>query len=237
MAEKIESLGEKIKIVINEEITFTTDSVLLANFSFPGAKSNVLEIGSGCGIIPLLWCKNEKSYKITAVEIYKPSFDLMVKSVKLNGLEEKISPLNEDIRSLSKHKSFLGAFDSVVCNPPYLPDENPCRTLGRTIARHEKTLSIEEIIKLSYLFLNNGGYLYLCCRSNRLCDVIMHMKLNKIEPKLLRFVEYVEGKPPKLFLIKGKKGAKPGIIVENNLILQTKNGKYSKESEKIYGHL
>ena len=237
MVEKIEALGNKIKIIISEKIAFTTDSVLLAEFASPCVRSNMLEIGSGCGIIPLLLCKNEEVNKITAVELYKPSFDLMVKSIKLNGLEGKISPINADIRSLTEKKELLGAFGAVVCNPPYFSSEKRCKTLGRTLARHEKTLSIEEIVKLSYLFLNNGGYLYMCCRADRLCDVIAYMRLNRIEPKLLRFVEYTEGKPPRLFLIKGKKGAKSGIIVENNLILHTKSGEYSKEAERIYGKL
>lgn len=232
--EKIRSLGSGIKIIISNKISFTTDSVLLADFSSSAAKSKVLEIGSGCGIIPLLWCKNQEIGKITAVEIQKPAFDLMVKSIHLNGLEKKIFPINKDIKTLSQNSEFIGAFDSVVCNPPYLSSEKPCKISERTISRHEKTINIEEIIKLSYLFLNNGGYLYLCCRSERLCDVIFYMKQNKIEPKLLKFVEYLEGNPPKLFLIKGKKNANPGVIIENNLVLQTKNKNYSNEAKKIY---
>lgn len=233
MLEKIENLGGGIKIIITKEINFTTDSILLADFSSSFKKCKALDVGSGCGIIPLLWLRNKNKYKITAVEIQKSPFDLMKKSIKLNNLESEITAINCDISSLSKVKSFFNSFDVIASNPPYSTSGNRPKSKVKAIANHETYINIEEIIKLSYLFLKNGGYLYLCSRINRLCDVIFNMKKNKIEPKVLRLVEYKEGNPPKLFLIKGQKNSNPGIIAENNLVVQTKSGEYSDELKKI----
>ena len=233
MLEKIEDLGGGIKIVINKEINFTTDSILLADFSSSYKKCRALDIGSGCGIIPLLWLRNKNKYKITAVEIHKASFNLLERSIKLNNLENEISAINCNISTLCKAKNFLQYFDIIASNPPYSVFGKRSKSEAKAIANHETFINIEEIIKLSYLFLKNGGYLYLCCRINRLSDVIFNMKKYKIEPKILKLVEYKEGAPPKLFLIKGKKNSKPGIVAENNLVLQTKGGEYSNELKRI----
>lgn len=235
MNKRVQPIGGDIKIVISDEVNFTTDSVLLANFSSPSPKTNVMEIGSGCGIIPLLWCRNKKLNKITAVEINKVPFEMMCESIKLNNLEDRILALNEDIKVLASSRSIYGRFDMVVCNPPYFP-VGSCKTLNRSLSRHENTITLEEIIKISSLFLKYGGKLCLCCRTDRLCDIVFFMRKFGIEPKLLRFVEYKQGKSAELFLIKGQKGAKTGLILKNNLVVQMKNGVYSDEVNEIYNN-
>lgn len=233
MNKRVQSIGGDIKIVISDEVNFTTDSVLLANFSSPSPKTNVMEIGSGCGIIPLLWCRNKNVNKITAVEINKSSFEMMRESIKINNLEGRILALNEDIKVLANVRSLYGRFDMVVCNPPYFT-VGSCKTINRNLSRHENTVTLEEIIKISGLFLKYAGKLCLCCRTDRLCDVVFFMRKYDIEPKLLRFVEYKQGKSAELFLIKGQKGAKTGLILKNNLVVQMKNGEYSAEVNEMY---
>ena len=55
--EKIEPLGNNMSIVVSESHTFGTDAILLANFAAPKRKDTLCDMGTGCGIIPLLWCK------------------------------------------------------------------------------------------------------------------------------------------------------------------------------------
>ena len=231
---KLQNLGKDINILISNEINFTTDSILLAHFSSPSNKSTVMEIGSGCGIIPLVWCRNNNANKIIAVEINETAFKMMKESIRINSLMYKITPILGDARNTKIISKFKNFFDMVVCNPPYFSEPSMCKSLGRAIARHEGAITIEEIVKISQVLLKNGGYLCLCCKVQRLCDVIFYMKNFGIEPKVLRFVEYKEGKAPGLFLIKGKKGAKPGLTCERNLIIQMKSGEYYDEVKKIY---
>ena len=235
MGERIEPLGAGFGVCVSDNVGFTTDSVLLADFSSPKRNSKVLEIGSGCGIIPVIWCKKLEHISITAVEICESAFDILMKSIKFNGLEEKIVAINRDVRDLSSDKVFFGKFDMVVCNPPYYPTGGVFRSSVREVARCEVSLEIEEVVKLSHLFLKNKGSLCLCSRVERLSDVIFFMKCYKIEPKILRFVEYKEKKVPRLFLVEGKKGAKPGLLLKNSLTVELEDGRYSEEVSRIYG--
>ena len=128
------------------------------------------------------------------------------------------------------------SFDLVVCNPPYkavgsgIQNENNFKKL----ARHEIECSIDDIIKKASEFLRYAGRFCICQRPDRLCDVICLMRKYNIEPKKLRFVQARENVLPKLFLLEGKYGRNPGLIVIPTLMLENQNGERSDELNKIY---
>ena len=62
------------------------------------------------------------------------------------------------------------------------------------------------------------------------------MRNNSIEPKRLRFVQQRKDKAPKLFLIEGRRGGKPGgLKVEPVLFVENESGGFSDEMIRIYG--
>lgn len=75
----------------------------------------------------------------------------------------------------------------------------------------------------------------MCHRPERLVDVLTVMRRYKLEPKRLRFVCDREGEEPFLFLIEGKKGAKPFLRVEPLLVIKQADGRFTKEMLSVYG--
>ena len=53
--EKISKLGKNYSIIVSKRHTFGTDAVLLASFAKPSIKQIACDLGTGCGIIPMLW--------------------------------------------------------------------------------------------------------------------------------------------------------------------------------------
>lgn len=235
--EKIEPLGGTIKVIVSDIHKFGTDTVLLANFSQPKKYEKSVELGSGCGAIPLLWNRDNLTNHTVAVEIQKDACSMLGRSVKMNNLEEKITVLNSDLRDL-KNKLNLGEYDLVVCNPPYKPIGTGIVSINnkKRVARHEQECTIKDITNVAAKLLKFAGRFCLCLRPERLCDVIESMRLSGIEPKKLRFVQQRINKPPKLFLIEGKRGARPsGLMVLPPLIIEDDFGNTSKEMLEIYG--
>ena len=232
-----ESLGNNTFIFISKEYSFTTDSLLLAEFSSPKYKEKTLEIGSGCGIIPLIWCRGNLINHVDAVEIQKNACNLFKKSILENNYEKKINLINGDIKEVYKNFD-INSYDLIVCNPPYKSFSSGLRSNFeyRRVARHECSCSLNDIVKISYELLKYGGVLSMCNRIERLCDVVCCMRENGIEPKIIKIVQQREDKPSKFFLIKGKKGAKPGISFMPVLIIEGIDSQYSKEMQKIYGN-
>lgn len=219
--EKLEHLGANIKVIVSPIHRFWTDTIILADFAMPKPHETAVDLGTGCGTIPLLWCRETPPKHITAIEIQSDGADLARRSVQLNSLDHKIDVINDDLRNI---KNILphGQFDLVVCNPPYKHIGsgivNPHE--GKKTARHETTCTIEDVAFCAKHLLRFGGRLCICQRPERLCDVIDAMRKASIEPKRIRFVQANVKKAPKLLLVEGKLGAnKGGLVTMPTLII------------------
>ena len=236
--EKIEDLQfENLKIIQNKKgFCFGIDSILLSDFAKKIKKdSNILDLGTGNGIISILLCEKILLKKIIGIEIQKEVFELAKKNIKLNKLENKFEIINENILNLNNIFE-KNTFDAIVTNPPYKKKNTGIKNEKETkiIARHETTATLEDFIKISKDLLKDKGEFYMVHRPDRLVDILNIMRNYKIEPKILRFVYSNVNSEPKLILIKGIKNAKPFLKIEKNLYIYNENGEYTDEIKKIY---
>lgn len=231
---KKEYLGGGITAFVSKAHTFGTDAVLLADFANPSKKSLCCDLGSGCGIIPLLWCKKETG-NITAVEIQPQGAMQIEKAIEFNSLSGRLTAVNADLKALKGIVPF-GCFDVVTMNPPYKASGAgiESRSGADKIARHETMCSFNDICAVAAKLLNFGGKLCMCLRPERLCELFCEMRSAGIEPKRLRLVSKCPGKAPWLALVEGRRGGKSGMTVEPELFVHGENG-YSDEMKKIYG--
>ena len=214
--ERFEIIGDKFFVAISKEHRFGTDSFLLTNFSKVLRKDIVADFGTGCGIISILLYKNYTPKKIYAFDILTSATDLAKKSVIKSNLQNKIEVINEDVRTLGKE--YYDRFNRIVCNPPYKALNTGRISAKETdrITRHETTFTIDEICKKAFKLLKFGGSLFLCCRVERLSEVLNTMHKNSIEPKKLQFCAKDSNSAPWLFLVEGKKGGKPFLNILPN---------------------
>lgn len=233
--ERLEPLGKGIYVIVSNEHTFNTDTVLLANFSYPKKNEKVIEFGSGCGAIPLIWAVKGTAFNVVGVEIQKSACDMFERSISYNNLDHCITSINSDLKELEGKLEAEG-YNLIVCNPPYKPIANGIlnENSDKCIARHEQQCNILDITKAASKLLKFGGRLCMCNRIERLIDAICAMKKSNIEPKKIRFVQQRTSKPPKLFLIEGKKGGKSGLLAIPTLLIEDEVGEYSKEMKIIY---
>lgn len=233
---RLEYLGSGISCVVSSDHGFGTDALLLADFAAPKRKEKVCDLGTGCGIIPLLWCRNEHTEKITAIEIQAAACEQVQAAIKHNALENKLEVIRADIRCL-KDVLPAGYYDLVTMNPPYKALHSGIKSSGEAglIARHEVMCTLEEAAVAAAGVLKFGGRFCLCHRPERLCDVFAALRGAGLEPKRLRPVAQTEGRTPWLILVEGKKGGKAGMIVEAQLLIKNDNGDYSDAMKKIYG--
>lgn len=234
--EKPQPLGSCFRIMTSLEHTFGSDSIFLADFSNPGSSCNLCDLCSGCGIVSVLWAAEDKKRRIDAIEIQNSAVRLIKKSIEMNSLS-CINTVEADLRDLGR--DFKGKYDLVACNPPFKKAGTGAvsREPSAAIAKHETLCTLEDIISVSSHILKNGGRLCLCHRPERLADIIYLMRLYKMEPKRLRFVQQSAQTNPWLVLIEGKKQAKPGLRVKAPLIVENRPGEYTEETQLIYTKL
>ncbi len=233
--ERTEALAKNLNIYVSEAHIFTSDAIVLADFCAPRHKDKCCDLGTGNGIIPLLWYRDFKPKEIVGVELSDSAIELTKKTLKENNLEDKIKIVHNDLRDL---KGVLENeyFDIVSINPPY-------KKLGTGIvneeedyknARHEFTCTLDDCTKAASQLLKFGGRFLICQRPERLPDILESMRKFKIEPKLMQEVIQRPGKSPSLVLVEGKKGSKAGFNIKAPLILENEKGEYTEKAKELF---
>ena len=191
---------------------FTSDAVALANFVKVKSGGKLIDLCSGSGVIGILASAKNKVSKTVLVEIQECLSDMSRRSVEYNKLEN-IEVVNAPLQNISKTVG-VGVYDTVVCNPPYkkcgtakLLNENE----SIAIARHELTVTLEEIIKEASVLLKFGGEFYIINKEERLVDMMVLLRKYNLEPKVLKLLPSTKG--ANVVMLKAKKGGKSGIEI------------------------
>lgn len=231
-------LGYKDKYIVQntQMFNFSLDSVLLPNFVTLNKNiKNILDIGCGNAPIPLI-LSTKTSALITGVEIQKEVYDLAVKSIKINNLENQINIINADINELY-NKFETESFDVITCNPPFFKvseHSNLNKSDYKTIARHEVKLNLDDIFKISKKLLKNNGYVAIVHRPERLLDILESMKKYNIEPKKIQFIYPKTNMEANILLVEGKKNGNKGLKILPPIYTHLENGEYTEQIKKYF---
>ena len=213
------------------------DAVLLSGFARVKKAERVIDLGTGTGIIPILLEAKTPGEHFTGLEIQPESADMAARSVRYNGLEDRISIVTGDIKDAA---NLFGAssFDVVTSNPPYMTKEHGLvnDADAKTIARHEVLCSLEDLISQTAKLLKPNGRCYFVHRPFRLVEILSMMSAYQVEPKRIQFVYPYVDKEPNMVLIEGLRGGKSRVTVEKPLIVYKSPGVYMPEIYDIYGY-
>lgn len=231
---KREPLGKGFFVNVSQHHTFGTDAVVLSHFAKPKRKENYVDLGTGCGIIPLLLLRDNPDINAVGVDISEEAVFLAQKTA--NELElANFKVIHSNLLDL-KGKVEFGSKTLITCNPPYkAPNaglKNPDKV--EMVARHEVTCTLEDIITVSAKLLQSGGRLCMCQRPERLSEMMCLFSKHKIEPKRLRLVCQRKGEAPWLVLLEGRRSGNTGLVIEPTLYVE-ENGVLSNEMIELYG--
>lgn len=231
---KREPLGNGFFVNVTPHHTFGTDAVLLKAFANAKTKDSLVDLGTGCGIIPLLMFRDGLLKKAVGVDISEEATFLAEKTVA--ELEIKnFEIVNRNLKNLKGAVEF-GCHTLVTCNPPYKAEgaglKNPDGV--EMVARHEVECTLEDIISVGAKLLQTSGRFCLCHRPERLAELFFLLSKHKVEPKRLRLVAQRKGEEPWLVLVEGRRCSNKGLRIEPTLYVE-ENGEFSKEMIEIYG--
>ena len=127
---------------------FSVDAPLLADFVQTERRDNLLEIGTGSGVISLL-LSIKPFARVTALEIQESLVDLARRNVQLNKLTDRICVVQGDIRDFVTREKF----DVIFSNPPYIKQKSGHLSPSgeKSVAKHELKINIFDINLLAYV--------------------------------------------------------------------------------------
>jgi len=234
--ERLDDLNlDGLKIIQKKDgYSFTSDSVLLANFIKTKHKDVCVEIGTGCGIISILVDYKEKPKNIIAFELQSGQAELAKRNF-VNCKMDNINLINDDVLNYKKYLTD-GSIDVMFSNPPYFKyDENVCGEIEeKVISRSDKYLPTEKFFEVSAKMLKYGGKLYFVFDSQRMGECVKNMNKFNLSPKVMYFVHPNQKKDSSVFLCMAIKGGKSGMKILPPLFTNDLDGNYIETIQKLY---
>ncbi len=215
---------------------YAIDAVILAHAAALKPVDRACDIGTGCGIIPLVMAyRNPAIEEIIGIEIQPRLAEIAGSNVLHNRMERRIRIICNDAKILTPEDT-KGKIDLIVCNPPHhKPDAariNPASE--KALARHEIALNLDDLLSAAIRLLVPDGRLMMIYPASRIADVLSRMRGHGIEPKALRFVHTAMGKDAKRVIVEGVPGGGPGTTVSNPLFISDDKGRYTTELAAMF---
>ena len=214
-------LNGKLQILQKKDgYRFSLDAILLSQFVTIRKNERVIDLGTGCGILPLLLSYSTKAHSFVGVEIQRGLAECAQKNVVLNHLNGRISVLRQDFRKL-RGTFPPGSFDVVLSNPPYRRYRsgriNP--SVEKAVARHEIKGTLEDLIAAAAYLLPPKGRCYLIFPALRTVDLFVALREGRLEPKRLQFVHPRIEEEAKFILTESVKTSGVELKIMNPLVL------------------
>ena len=117
----------------------------------------LLDIGTGTGLLSLMIAQKIPDYSIDAVEIDNNAYEQANENIIASPWKEKIQVFHADIKSFEPGKKY----DIIFSNPPFYENELKAEDEKRNIAHHNGGLSFNELFTIIKQRLTPEGHFYL----------------------------------------------------------------------------
>jgi tRNA1Val (adenine37-N6)-methyltransferase len=210
----------RLKLIQSKDgYRFSIDAVLLAEFVTIRQGDVIVDLGTGCGVIPLILLLTKWVGYSFGLEIQEELASQAARNVHLNGFDDKMRIVLGDIKN---PPIAAESADVVICNPPYRQIKsgriNP--DPRRAIARHEIMASIDDILSATRSVLRKKGRFALIYSSTRLADILARMRRFSLEAKRLQIIYPDLNSGAKLVLVEAILGGRPGLKIGPPIIGQ-----------------
>ena len=215
---------------------FSLDPLLLCDFCEPGGRVSIADLGTGCGIIPLVLARLEPAAAIVGIEHQEAMAELARRNVAANGLVDRITIFHEDLLHL-RSRYPVSTFDLVVANPPFRKQGTGkiSPKAGRDLARHESTARLADFVATAKYLVKPAGRICFIYHPSRLAELLAVAADLKLAPLRLRMVHGSCSAEARMFLVELAKGRSGEMRVLPPLVVYDEDGRYTEEVGRILG--
>ncbi len=231
----------RLKIIQDTDYgSYTLDSLLLADFvKLTRRTEYAVDLCAGNGPIGMLLADKKQNLNVEVVEIQEQLSKITADSIELNGLQNRVTAHNRDLKGISNELG-KNKYHVVTVNPPYFKvteDANINPNQSIAMARHELTVTLEDIIKESSSLLDNIGTINFVFRPQRLDELVILLNKYGFTMKRIKFVYPKIGKDCNTILVEAKRGKSDNqMIIEPPFIVYQDNNEYTEATNKILNY-
>lgn len=155
-----------------------TDGVLLGAWADVISSSQIIDVGSGSGVISLILAQRCNA-NIIGVEVDSNAVRESEENILNSPWKNRISIINNDFTLLSNDCRLKGA-DHVVSNPPFFNNGIVSPDFIRAKARHCETLNYNSLIEISSKLLTSKGKLSLISPADYVDEIISSASFHRM---------------------------------------------------------
>jgi len=131
-----------------------TDAIILSRWVEVNPDDDVLDIGTGCGLIPLM-LSQKGIHHADAVEIDGDSCEEAALNFRLSAWSSQLAVYHDDVKNFADRN--LEKYDLIVSNPPFFFGDNIPQKMKKGLARHTNTLSYKDLLDAARKMLKPNG--------------------------------------------------------------------------------
>jgi tRNA1Val (adenine37-N6)-methyltransferase len=207
-----------------------TDGVLLGAWVLVHQARQILDIGTGTGLIALMMAQKSDDATIDAIEIDENAALQATENFQMSDWSKRLHSIQTSIQSFSTSTS--KKYDLIVSNPPYFMGAHPAPIEARNVARHmDEHLSIEELVDCVKTLLADGGRFCTILPQVEGARFLLYAKQNGLYPSRITRVITKTGKTEKRLLMEFSRTEKKTL--EDDIILQDESGQYTTEYREL----
>ncbi|MGD8504372.1 MAG: methyltransferase [Syntrophobacterales bacterium] len=214
---------------------FSIDAVLLTGLTQIRSQDRVVDLGTGCGVIPLLIAFRSPADHITGIEIQESFVSMARRNVVINNFSHLISIVQADLRNLQVGM-VEGPVNLVVSNPPYgrLSSGRLNPNEEKAIARHELFASLADVVRAAAQLLPRKGRLAIIYPARRLPNLLREISIGGFAPKHLTLIHTTLEAEAKLVHLESIKGGGEALRVHKPFAICQSDGSYTDEMNAMY---
>jgi tRNA1Val (adenine37-N6)-methyltransferase len=206
-----------------------TDAVLLGAWAEKNNPINILDIGTGSGLIALMMAQRYESAQIHAIDLHAPSIKQSKENFSQSPWNKRLCATHISLQKFALETQLK--FDLVVSNPPYFTNSLLPPNPAKQLARHTETLSYLEIAEgVSKLMHPEACFCLILPYENH--DVFEKHANSKglYMSRQLRIIP-VTGKAPNRLLSAWK--FHPSPVISDSLTIRNEDQTYSEAYKQL----
>lgn len=201
-----------------------TDGVLIGAWADVEQDGEILDVGTGSGIIAIMAAQRNAKAHITALDIDADAVAQTRENVEATAWGERIEPLCEDVKSFASDRQF----DHIISNPPYFVERTLSPNPQRSVARSAESLPFAELVACAERLLKEGGKLSVVLPVES-ASLFRYAAFERLWLRRLCSVVTVEGDAPKRVLMEFVRASEPLMPRCEELTIQLGDGSYSSK--------
>ncbi len=201
-----------------------TDGILLGAWATGSHARRILDIGTGCGVIALMLAQRFPAAQVAAVELDPAASEQAAANFSESPFRDRLTLTQSSVQDFQ----VVAPFDLVVSNPTWFPDGPKSPDTKRSLARHNDSLTLNELATEAVRMLSPNGRLSIILpieTAQPFCNLARNVDLHCVRQCRVRSTP--DSKPRRMLLEFSNQGGPEELTVQE-LVVETARHEYSE---------